>query len=110
MLPEKGDVVCQLPVVSLLLCFRHIPTFVLPSYCIHRALRVRLVPAYLLLVITLWTDTSSPATIPCYLALPTGRLASNACLRHGATATMLDLYTSSVQDSPRSAPVPRLWL
>src|SRR5881409_844176 len=46
----------------------------------------------------------------CRLTLPISRLASNACLRHGATATMLDLHTSSVQHSPRSAPAPRLWL
>ena len=57
-----------------------------------------------------WTDTSSPVAIPARLALPISRPASNACLRHGATATMLGLYTSSVQHSPRSAPVPCLWL
>src|SRR5712691_11148780 len=50
MLPEESDVVCQSPEVSLLLCFSHIPTFVLPYHCAGRVPRVLLASACLLLV------------------------------------------------------------
>src|SRR2546427_9599334 len=92
MLPEESDVVCQLPGVPLLFCFHHIPTFVLSSHCASRAPRVLLASACLLLSTA--HGQTRQVTIPARLALPISRLASNACLRHGATATMLGLYTS----------------
>jgi hypothetical protein len=57
-----------------------------------------------------WMDTSRPATILSYLTLLISRLVSNACLQHKATATMLNLYTSSVWDSHGNALMLRLWL
>src|SRR2546427_524718 len=107
MLPEESDVVRQIPVVSLLLCCSHIPTFILLHHGTGRVPRALLASACLLLITA--HGRTGQVTIFSHLALPIRRLASSACLQHGATVTMLDLYTSSVQHSPRSAPVLRLW-
>src|SRR5262245_58676997 len=91
MLPEESEVVCRLSVVSLLRWCSHILTFVLLHHCTARVSRAFLISACCLLMTAHgWTRQ---VTLSSRLALPICRLASNVCLRYGATAPMLSLYT-----------------
>src|SRR5215510_4344997 len=79
MLPEESDEVCEISVVSLLLCFSHISTFVLLHPDTARVPRALLAAARLLLLTA--HGRTRQVTISSCLALPIRRLASNACLR-----------------------------
>src|SRR4029434_8775897 len=108
MLLEESDVVGQLPVVSLLLCCSHLPTFILLHHGTGRVPRAPIASACLLLSTA--HGRTRQVTISSCLALPICRLASNVCLRHGATATMLSLYTFFIWEGSGSALRLRLWL
>ena len=97
-----------IPAVSLLFCCSHIPTFTLPHHCTGRVPRVLLASACLLLVTA--HGRTRQVTISSRLALPICRLASNVCLQHGATVTMLGLHTFFIWDGSGSALRLRLWL